>query len=120
VLGSQRLEYDNRLYCRCDYRVCDSANPVFYLLKGEKMENHEVNEIGRWYDMPIFRTRMNEYITKWMLTNEYDVNNSDYDEHIYFNYASNKYYIYIESHTGGSWYIEIAPKGRAWLDEQNK
>lgn len=91
------------------------------ILKGDIMlDTHEVNEIGRWYDMPIFRTRMNEYMTKWLLTNEYDVDNSDYDEHIYFNYASNKHYINIKEKNNyiSLWHIELAPKGRAWLDEQ--
>jgi hypothetical protein len=83
------------------------------------LDNHEVNEIGRWYDMPIFRTRMNEYMTKWMLTRIYDTDTSDYDEHIYFNYASNKHYINIASRDMEvNFELEIAPNGRAWLDEQ--
>jgi hypothetical protein len=63
---------------------------------------------------------MKEYMTKWLITNEYDVDNSDYDEHIYFNYASDKHYINIKEKNVyiTLWHIEIAPKGRAWLDEQ--
>lgn len=82
-------------------------------------EDHKVNEIGRWYDKPIFRTRMNEYMTKWLLTNEYDVDNSDYDEHIYFNYASNKHYINIKEKNNyiSLWHIEIASKGREYLNK---
>jgi hypothetical protein len=83
------------------------------------LDDHEVNEIGRWYDMPIFRTRMKEYMTKWMLTRIYDTDTSDYDEHIYFNYASNKHYINIASRDmEGNFELELAPNGRAWLDEQ--
>lgn len=77
--------------------------------------NNEVNEIGKWYDIPIFRTRMNEYMTKWMLTGMYDVDNTNHDEHIYFNYALNEHFIDVDL---GMWGLELAPNGRAWLDEQ--
>ena len=80
---------------------------------------HEVNEIGRWYDMPIFGSRMNEFMTKWLLTNEYDVDNSEYDEHIYFNYACNKHYINSKEKNVyiSLWHIEIAPNGREYLNK---
>jgi len=81
---------------------------------------HKVNEIGRWYDTPIFESRMEKYMTKWMLTQLYDVNNSEYDEHIYFNYASNKHYIAIQTKRNLNWYIGIAPNGREFLHKGGK
>lgn len=77
-------------------------------------DTHEVNEIGKWYDIPIIRTRMNEYMTKWMLTGMYDVDNSEYDEHIYFNYALNEHFIDVDL---GMWGLELAPKGREYLNK---
>lgn len=77
-------------------------------------DTHEVNEIGRWHDIPIFKTRMNEYMTKWMLTGKYDVDDLGDNEHNYFNYALNKEYVSF-----GSWLlVNLTDKGRAWLDEQ--
>jgi hypothetical protein len=87
------------------------------------LDDHEVNEIGRWYDTPIFISRMNEYMTKWLLTNEYCVIKSEFDEHIYFNYALNKGYINMGNHVESAkyfanvWYIEIAPNGREFLNK---
>ena len=62
---------------------------------------------------------MNEFMTKWMLTKLYDTDTSDYDEHIYFNYASNKHYINIASRDmEGNFELEIAPNGRNYLEKQ--
>ena len=78
------------------------------------LDTHEVNEIGRWHDIPIFRTRMNEYMTKWMLTGKYDVDDLGDNEHNYFNYSLDKGYVSF-----GSWLlVNLTDKGRAWLDEQ--
>lgn len=87
------------------------------------LDTHEVNEIGRWYDSPIFKSQMNKYMTKWLLTNEYCVVKAEYDEHIYFNYALNKEYINVEEHVetikyfSDVWHVEIAPKGRIYLNK---
>ena len=84
---------------------------------------HKVKEIGRWYDIPIFQSRMNECMTKWLLTNEYCVIKSEFDEHIYFNYALNKGYINMGNHVESAkyfanvLYIEIAPNGREFLNK---
>jgi hypothetical protein len=86
-------------------------------------DDHKVDEIGRWYDAPIFRNRMEKYMTKWLLTNKYDViklsEYDEHDEHIYFNYACNKHYINIEEkHLSiGRFYVEIAPNGREFLNK---
>jgi len=92
--------------------------------KGVTMsDDHKVKEIGRWYDTPIFESRMNEYMTKWLLTNEYCVIKSEFDEHIYYNYALNKGYINMKEHTESAkyfanvWHIKIAPKGRNLLNK---
>lgn len=81
--------------------------------------NNEVNEIGKWYDIPIFESRMKEYMTKWLLTNEYDVENQDEGEHNYFNYASDKHYINIKHKNVyiSAWHVEIAPNGREFLNK---
>jgi hypothetical protein len=65
---------------------------------------------------------MKRYMTKWLLTNEYDVDDSDYDEHIYFNYASEKNYINIKEKNVyiTLWRIDIAPKGRKFLNKGEK
>jgi hypothetical protein len=87
------------------------------------LDDHEVNEIGRWYDTPIFISRMNEYMTKWLLTNEYCVIKSEFDEHIYFNYALNKGYINMGNHVESAkyfanvWHIDITPNGREFLNK---
>jgi len=85
-------------------------------------DDHKVNEIGRWHQYLIYRDEMKRYMTKWLLTNEYDVDDSDYDEHIYFNYASEKNYINIKEKNVyiTLWRIDIAPKGRKFLNKGEK
>jgi hypothetical protein len=80
---------------------------------------HKVNEIGRWYDTPIFESRMEKYMTKWMLTQVYEVDEVDHDEHIYFNFALNKHYINLgaEMFKDKGWGVEIAPNGRNLLNK---
>jgi hypothetical protein len=64
------------------------------------------------------------FMTKWLLTNEYDVDNSEYDEHIYFNYACNKHYGYIHQFEKTRITIKfvayrlIAPNGREFFKQR--
>lgn len=83
-------------------------------------DDHEVNEIGRWYQYLIYSDKMKKFLTKWMLTNQYNVDDAEENEHQYFNYASDKHYINIKASNNyiSLWHVEVAPKGRAWLDEQ--
>ena len=83
------------------------------------LEDHKVKEIGKWYDTPLFDGRMKKYMTKWMLTQVYEVDEVDHDEHIYFNYALKKDYIYLSKNMIKSkgWGIDIAPKGRIYLNK---
>ena len=91
---------------------------IYVVKKGVTMsDDHKVNEIGRWYDTPIFISRMKEFMTKWMLTQIYDVDKSEYDEHIYFNYALNKHYINVKSKRNIDWIVDIAPNGREFLNK---
>lgn len=90
------------------------------ILKGDIMlDTHEVNEIGRWYQHLIYSDEMKKFLTKWLLTNEYDVDNSENDEYIYFNYASDKHYINIKEKNKyiSLWHVEIAPNGREFLNK---
>jgi hypothetical protein len=93
---------------------------MYRLPRGSIMsDDHEVNEIGRWYDAPIFRNRMEKYMTKWMLTQVYEVDEVDHDEHIYFNYALKKDYIHLSKNMFKSkgWGVDIAFNGRDLLNK---
>jgi hypothetical protein len=75
-------------------------------------------EVGRWHDVIIFESPMKKYMMKWMLTNQFDVDNQDDGEHNYFNYALDKHLVSVSKVNGLVWHIDLAPNGREWLDGQ--
>jgi hypothetical protein len=88
-----------------------------YQLKGGSILS---NEIGKWYDIPIHRDVMEKYMTKWMLTGYYEVDESCRDEHIYFNFALGKYYVQTLESGGLVWYLRLADEGRNFLNKGEK
>jgi hypothetical protein len=79
------------------------------------------NEIGRWYDTPMYRDVMEKYMTKWMLTGYYEVDESSREEHIYFNYALGKNYVQtFGTQTMGEWGVKIDVEGRELLNKGEK
>ena len=84
------------------------------------LEDHnEVNKaIGHWYDMPIYKDTMTKYMTEWLITCLYEVDESSHNLHIYFNYALNKNLVIIINGHGVKYKVELTKHGREWLDEQ--
>ena len=83
------------------------------------LEDHnEVNKaIGHWYDMPIYKDTMTKFMTEWLITGKYEVDDSSYNQHIYFNYALGKDLVKILNGHSTEWNVEVLDKGRALLDE---
>jgi disulfide oxidoreductase YuzD len=82
-------------------------------------DDHEVNEIGRWYHILMYRDVMEKYMAEWMLTETYEINPLSDDQHNYFNYALDRGYInaaeknrYIDA-----WRVELTNKGREFLNK---
>jgi hypothetical protein len=88
-----------------------------YQLKGGSILSNEVNEIGRWYENPMYKDVMTKYLTQWLLLGYYEVDYVSRDAHLYINFALDQGYVKFIEGNSAVFNLELTNKGRNFLNK---
>jgi hypothetical protein len=85
-----------------------------YQIKGENILS---NEIGKWYENPMYKDTMTKYLIQWMVTGYYEVDYASKDGHLYINYALDQNYVNFLEGSSVVFNIELTDKGRNFINK---